>query len=297
MPQSMLRSIARSRRLSDFLGHTPDTVFNALQCCILLFRGRRLGGIEAVKISELETDGHIARRMSKTNRCDFDAGMCAVKPNTEAQSTDGHQRADVFLSVPESINDADTNGLCDLGTVVKYPLIRHNPSLILGVDPLLRGLSQRFDVIKESLSVADCLGFVDTGHSAAVDSGRPFLPLAFQLSDLFVEVEQVHITAVAGGNGLVLRGGVFRTGFQGFHGAHRPVSLQKLGDEPGFSVEHLPADSISGAFRHVVEDLHFVVLVALPQDTSFALFQVGGLPRHVEVVESNRAVLNVGSGT
>ena len=67
-------------------------------------------------------------------------------------------------------------------------------------------------------------------------------------------------------------------------------------DEAGFPFEDLPASGVDAALRRVGVDLDLVVLVALPLDPALALFDLGGQPRHVEMVERFEASLGVDAG-
>ena len=65
-------------------------------------------------------------------------------------------------------------------------------------------------------------------------------------------------------------------------------------DEAGFAFHGLPGVAVEGPFDGVAEQSDLGVLVALAQAAAVALFDVGWAPRTVEVVQRDRAVLDVG---
>ena len=67
-------------------------------------------------------------------------------------------------------------------------------------------------------------------------------------------------------------------------------------DEPGLGLQGLPHIGVERSFGDVAIDRHFLVLVALAEDAAFALFDLGRLPRGVEVMQGDQAFLDVGAG-
>ena len=76
-------------------------------------------------------------------------------------------------------------------------------------------------------------------------------------------------------------------GFQG--GGHDVV------DEAGLALQGLPHVPVEAPVGQVADDLDFLVQVALADDASFALVDVGGTPGSIEVVQGHGAVLHVGA--
>ena len=52
----------------------------------------------------------------------------------------------------------------------------------------------------------------------------------------------------------------------------------------GLGLDLLPHHGVVGAFGDVVEDVDFVILVSLPDDSAFPLLEVAGPPGHVDVM-------------
>ncbi len=50
------------------------------------------------------------------------------------------------------------------------------------------------------------------------------------------------------------------------------------------------------SLRHIAIDGYFLILVSLSQDAAFALLNFGGLPRGVEVMQCNEALLYIRAG-
>ncbi len=71
------------------------------------------------------------------------------------------------------------------------------------------------------------------------------------------------------------------------------VAGERSSDEPGLALVVLPHGRVHASERGVGVDLHLVVLVALPLDASFALFDVGWQPRHIEMVQRLQPKLGV----
>jgi hypothetical protein len=66
--------------------------------------------------------------------------------------------------------------------------------------------------------------------------------------------------------------------------AGRVVARHHLGDEAGLGLQRLPHVGIEAPFRDIAVDRHFFILVALAEDAALALFDLGRLPRRVQVV-------------
>ena len=73
------------------------------------------------------------------------------------------------------------------------------------------------------------------------------------------------------------------------------LAAHHLADEAGFAFEGLPHVAVEAAFGHVPQDLYFGVEVALADDAAIALGDVGRAPGRVEMVQRDRAVLDVGA--
>ncbi len=66
-----------------------------------------------------------------------------------------------------------------------------------------------------------------------------------------------------------------------------------MGDEAALGFQRLPHVGVEAAFGNVAEDLHEFVGVALAEDASVALLDVGGTPRGIEMVQRHEAALDV----
>ena len=73
------------------------------------------------------------------------------------------------------------------------------------------------------------------------------------------------------------------------------ASAHDLVDEPGFALDGLPAVGVEAALDGVAVDRDLGVLVALADAAALALFDVGGAPGAIEVMNGDAAVLNVGA--
>ena len=80
-------------------------------------------------------------------------------------------------------------------------------------------------------------------------------------------------------------------------GPDRGLAGHDLGDELLLVLQHLPEIAVEGPFRDIAEDLHLRIMVALAEDSSFLLLQVGRLPGAVQMMERNQLVLHVGAGS
>ena len=74
------------------------------------------------------------------------------------------------------------------------------------------------------------------------------------------------------------------------------LRAHELADEPLLAFHGLVAVRVERAFGHVPVVAHVAVRVALALDAAEALFQVGGTPGAVEVVDRGEAFLHVGAG-
>ena len=59
-------------------------------------------------------------------------------------------------------------------------------------------------------------------------------------------------------------------------------------DEAGLALQQLPAGGVDAALGGVGVELDLVILVALALDTAFALLDLRGEPRNVEMMEGDR---------
>ncbi|CUO68611.1 Uncharacterised protein [Flavonifractor plautii] len=106
---------------------------------------------------------------------------------------------------------------------------------------------------------------------------------------------QVHLLpdeGIASAQGLDLRigkGGLVHV----LAGAHRGFGGHDLRNEFLLVLHRLPQVGIEGALSDIAVDMHFLVLVALADDTALALFQVSGPPGTVQIVQSDKPVLDV----
>ena len=86
-----------------------------------------------------------------------------------------------------------------------------------------------------------------------------------------------------------------RCGIHVFGAADGGIAGHHLGDEAAFRFQGLPHVGVEAAFGHVAEDFDVFVLVSLPNDAAFALFDVGRSPRGVEMMQCHEASLDVGA--
>jgi hypothetical protein len=116
---------------------------------------------------------------------------------------------------------------------------------------------------------------------------------AFEPGEVLGDLLAVHQQRVAGGDGLDLvrlQGLVADVlDLPGGGAAHDLV------DEGAFAGHGLPGEGVEAAGDDVAVDADLGVLVALAQDASLALGDVGRAPRAVEVVQGDRAGLDVGA--
>ena len=68
---------------------------------------------------------------------------------------------------------------------------------------------------------------------------------------------------------------------------------QYLPDKLRLSIELLPHEGVKALFGHIPINLHVRVLVALTNDTTVALFDMGRFPRCIQVVHRDKTVLYV----
>ena len=62
-------------------------------------------------------------------------------------------------------------------------------------------------------------------------------------------------------------------------------------------LQRLIAVGIERAFGDIAEDLNILVLVALTDNSSGALFQISRSPRYIKVMDSNKPFLDVSTRT
>lgn len=102
---------------------------------------------------------------------------------------------------------------------------------------------------------------------------RDLLQIGFHLYPL----PNNAITGKAGDIGFIQRNGWFGRNYR---------QTVKLSD----FVSH-PHISVKSVFRHIPEDLHFFILISLPQDTPLLLFQICRFPGTVQMMKGNQSVL------
>ena len=54
--------------------------------------------------------------------------------------------------------------------------------------------------------------------------------------------------------------------------------------------------SVKSFLRHILIDLHFFILVSLPDDTAITLGHIGRPPAHIQMMDGDQPVLHIGSG-
>ena len=74
------------------------------------------------------------------------------------------------------------------------------------------------------------------------------------------------------------------------------IACHDLADEPRLGLQGLPHVGVERSFGDVAKDRHLLVLIALAQDSAFALFDLSRLPGSVEVMQRHEAFLYVGTG-
>ena len=113
-----------------------------------------------------------------------------------------------------------------------------------------------------------------------------------QAGHINVEVHLLPDERIARAQGFDLRigkGGLVHV----LAGAHRGFGGHNLRDELLLILHRLPQVRIEGALGDIAVDMHFLVLVALTDDTALALLQVSGPPGAVQVVQGDEPVLDV----
>ena len=78
-------------------------------------------------------------------------------------------------------------------------------------------------------------------------------------------------------------------------GADGRFAGHDLTNELLLALHQLIEVGIKGIFRHIGVNLHFWILVALPDDSALPLLQVGGTPRTIQVVQGDEPLLDVGA--
>ena len=74
------------------------------------------------------------------------------------------------------------------------------------------------------------------------------------------------------------------------------VAGHHLGDEAGFGFQGLPHIGVERSLGHVAINRDFLVLVALPENSALALFDLGRLPGSIQMVQGDETLLDVGAG-
>ena len=77
--------------------------------------------------------------------------------------------------------------------------------------------------------------------------------------------------------------------------ARRRLARHNLRDEFGLVLDKLPVVTVKCVLRHIAEYFDLRVAVSLPEDTPLALLDVPRLPRAVEMMLGDQAVLHVGA--
>ena len=80
-------------------------------------------------------------------------------------------------------------------------------------------------------------------------------------------------------------------------GAYRRFTGHDLADEFLLVLQCLIEVSVEGSLRHILEDFDLRVLVSLPDDTSVSLRHIRRPPAHIQMVDSDQAVLHIRTGS
>src|SRR5699024_6086708 len=78
-------------------------------------------------------------------------------------------------------------------------------------------------------------------------------------------------------------------------GAHWGLGGHNLRNKPLLLLQSLIEVRVEGRFRHILEYLHFLVLIALTDDSAVALSHIRRPPAHVQMMERHQTVLTVGA--
>jgi len=117
-----------------------------------------------------------------------------------------------------------------------------------------------------------------------------------QTSNIHIQVHLFFDTLVACTQSLD-----FRIGKCGFinvvASSHRRFARHNLRDKLLLVLQGLPQVRIEGCLRHITVNVNFWIHVALTNDTTGTLFKVAGSPGCIKVVESDKSVLDVHTGS
>src|SRR5438477_8948837 len=78
--------------------------------------------------------------------------------------------------------------------------------------------------------------------------------------------------------------------------ANVSLTCHDLMNEASLGFQCLPHVRVEAALRYVTVNLDGLILVALPQNSSFPLLNVGGTPGGVQVMQRDEPLLNIGAG-
>ena len=117
-----------------------------------------------------------------------------------------------------------------------------------------------------------------------------------QPSHIYIQVHLFLNAFVTGTERLDLRIG--QSGFIDIvAGPHRRFGGHDLRDKLLLVLQGLPQIRIEGGLRHIAVNMNFGVHIALTDDTTGSLFQVARSPRRIEVMERDKPVLDIHTGT
>ena len=127
----------------------------------------------------------------------------------------------------------------------------------------------------------------------------------FQLLDFALDLDFAQQVYVAGGRRLHFACGQFQV-FKCVFDVAANLAGAQLVNHLEFGFLHLPHPHVQCVLGHIGQDLHFKAWeparaafnrrqgVALPDDAALALLYIGWLPRHVQMVKRDKALLHVG---
>ena len=115
-----------------------------------------------------------------------------------------------------------------------------------------------------------------------------------QFCDLHIQIHLLFDERISGTQCLDLRIGQ-RLLVHILAGAHRGFTGHNLRDKSLFILKGLKEIAVKCPFRDVIEDLDFLVHIALPDDAPIALSHVAGLPANIQVMHRHKPGLHVGA--
>ena len=107
------------------------------------------------------------------------------------------------------------------------------------------------------------------------------------------QLHHFHDFGIAGSKGLHLGIGQYLIAYV-LNFAGRGSGGHNLVDGFGLSLEGLPHVGIETAFGEITIYLHFWIFIALADDTTIALFNIGGSPRRVQMMSREQFSLYIG---